>query len=56
MKRKKTRINVWFGLMVWVHPKMTKTASSTTGALLRAVSQSPIYWLHTSQKVTDPIP
>jgi len=27
--------------MAWVHPKMTKTASSTTGALLGAVSQQP---------------
>jgi hypothetical protein len=41
MKRKKTHLNVWFGLMVWVHPEMTKTASSTTGALLGAVSQQP---------------
>jgi hypothetical protein len=40
-KEKKTHLNVWFGLMVWVHPKMAKTASSTTGALVGAASQQP---------------
>jgi len=28
--------------MVWVHPKMTKTVSSTTGALVGAGSLKPI--------------
>jgi len=42
MKRKTgPHLNVWFGLVVWIHPKMAKTASSTTGALVGGGSQQP---------------
>jgi hypothetical protein len=42
MKRKTNpHLNVWFGLMVWIHPKMAKTASFTTGALVGGESQQP---------------
>jgi hypothetical protein len=39
--KKKTPLNVWFYLMVCVHPKMTKIASSTIGALVGVGSQQP---------------
>jgi hypothetical protein len=42
MKRKTNpHLNVCFGLIVWIHPKMAKTASSTTGALVGGGSQQP---------------
>jgi hypothetical protein len=37
-EKKNTHFNVLFGLMVWLHPKMAKMASSTIGALVGAKS------------------
>jgi hypothetical protein len=56
MKRKrKTHLNGWFGLMVWVPPKTAQTISSPTGALVGAGSLRPIFTAPTCTTIIIPL-